>query len=124
MTDYNMDSLDTSSLRYIAGACIHSVKNFLANLSLSQIMSNTYKAQVNHRKQQLTCKLIGPPSKIESETIEPLSLIKLLAKDHGGLLYVTDDCFTFFKLLLLIVKKHQNFMSIQYNPENVFLRTI
>ena len=120
MTNYNMDALDTSSLRYIAGACIHSVKNYLANLSLNQIMSHTYKAQVNHRKQQLTSKLIGPPSKIEMDTIEPQSLIKLLAKDTGGLLYVTDECFTFFKLLLLTVKKHQNFKSIQYDPENVF----
>ena len=123
-TKLQLDHLDKSSLRYIAGACIHSVKNDLAKLSMNQVMNKKYEAQVTHRKNQLTSRLVGPPSRIESEMVEPESLIKLLMKDTGGLLYVTDQCFNFFKMLLLKIKQSQNIVSIQYDPENVFLQTV
>ena len=117
----SMDNLHLSSLRDIAGACIHSVRNTLGKLATNQIMNKQYEAQINHRKRQLTTKLIGPPSQIERETLHPESLIKLLLKDTGGLLYVTDECFNFFKLLCAKSRKLQHVLAIQLDPENIFL---
>ena len=117
----NLDSLDLSTLRYIAGASIHSVMHKLKDLSLKQIMNNKYKAKLNHRKNQLASKLIGSKHQLDSECIEPESLMKLVEKDRGGLLYVTDNCFYFFKLLLLKIRKYQNMMKVQLEPNAAFI---
>ena len=114
--DTNLDALDKSSLRYIAGATIHAVRSKLQDLSLKQVMNAEYKAKLNHRKHQLT-------HLISEKTLDPDSLRKLIQQDYGGLLYVTDETFTFFKLLLLQTRKLQNIASIQIDPQSVFSRT-
>ena len=121
--DFNLDELDKSSLRYIAGAAIHSVRNHLEDLSMKQIMNDEYKSKLNHRKHQLTCQLIGSPQLIQNKTCEPESLLKIIERDYGGLLYVTDQTFEFFKLLLLKTRQTQNIMTVQIDPENVFIKT-
>ena len=67
--DLDLDALDKSSLRYIAGATIHSLRDKLENLSLKQVMNNAYKSNLNHRKHQLTAKLVGPPQKIAEKKL-------------------------------------------------------
>ena len=116
----NLDALDRSSLRYIAGASIHHVREKLEHLAMSQLMDGNYKAKLNHRKHQLTSKLIGPPHVIQSKSCDPDSLLKVIDKDFGGLLYVTDDTFEFFKVLLLKTKQTQNILSVQMHPDNFF----
>ena len=122
-TELQLDSLDKSSLRYIAGACIHHVREKLEKLTMNSPMSFSLRSQLNHRKHQLTSKLIGPPQLIEKESCEPESFSKILEKDYGGLLYVTDDTFCFFKLLMLKLSKQQNLLTLQYQPDTVFTRT-
>ena len=82
----DLDALDKSSLRYIAGATIHSLHDKLESLSLKQVMNDTYRSNLNHCKHQLTSKLIGPPHTIAAKSCEPESLYKLLERDYGGLL--------------------------------------
>ena len=119
----HMDNLDKGTLRYIAGASIHHVREKLEKLTFTDPANSCMKAQINHHKHQLTSKLIGPPQVIEKESCEPESLCKILEKDYGGLLYVTDDTFIFFKLLLLKLSKQQNLLSLQYESDTVFTRT-
>ena len=92
-------------------------------MSMNSIMSNTYKARIENRKHQLTSKLIGPQQQIHSESTEPESLLKIIQNDKGGFLYVTDETFTFFKLLLVKLKRMQNTLSVQWNAECSFLQT-
>ena len=120
----NLDSLDLSTLRYIAGASIHSVITKVRQLSMKQIMNSKYKAKMNHRKSQLASKLIGSKYQLESECIEPESLLKLIEKDRGGLLYVTDNCFYFFKNLLVKIRKFQNLMQVQMEPNTAFINAM
>ena len=42
--ELHLDNLDKSTLRYIAGASLHSVRNKLEKMSMNSIMSNKYKA--------------------------------------------------------------------------------
>ena len=119
-----MGYLDKSTLRYIAGAAVHSVVSNLKAVCTRQVMNNVYKAKVAHRQTQLAAKLIGPPQQIQNESIEPESLLKLLHKDRGGLLYVTDETFQVFKLMMLRLRKLQNLVTLQTNPENVFANTV
>ena len=121
--EVNLDSLDKSSLRYIAGATIHSLHDRLENLSMKQIMNDQYRSKLDHRKHQLTSKLIGPPQNICEKSCKPESLSKLIEKDYGGLLYVTDDTFKFFKLLLIKTRKLQNISSLQLDPHSIFTMT-
>ena len=122
--ELELDALDKSSLRYIAGATIHSLRDKLENLSLKQVMNDAYRSKLNYRKHQLTSKLIGPPQKIAEKSVEPESLYKILEKDYGGLLYVTDETFQFFKLLLLRTRSLQNLKSLQIDPQSVFIHTV
>ena len=91
---------------------------------MKQVMNDQYKAQLNHRKHQLTSKLIGPPHKISEKSCKPESLSKLLEKDYGSLLYVTDETFQFFKLLLIKTRKLQNICSVQLDPHSIFTITV
>ena len=103
--ELSLDDSDKSTLRYIAGAANHAVHHKLEKMSMNSIMNNNYKACIQNRKHQLTSKLIGSPQQIQSESKDPESLLKLLENDKGGLLYVTDDTFEFFKLLLIQAKQ-------------------
>ena len=122
--EVNLDSLDKSSLQYIAGATIHSLRDRLENLCMKEIMNDQYRSKLNHRKHQLTSKLIRPPQNICQKSCEPESLSKLIKKDYGGLLYVTDDTFKFFKLLLITTRKLQNIRSLQLDPHSIFTITV
>ena len=122
--ELSLDDLDKSTLRYITGAAIHSVRHKLEKMSINSVMNNRYKVCIENRKHQLTSKLIGSPQQIQSESKDPESLLKLLENDKGGLLYVTDDTFDFFKLLLIELKCMQNILSVQWNKENSFIMTI
>ena len=122
--EMNLDDLDKSTLRYIAGAAIHAVRHKLEKMSVNSIMNNSYKACILNRKHQLTLKLIGSPQQIQSESKDAESLMKLLENDKGGLLYVTDDTFEFFKLLLIQLKHMQNILSVQWNKDNSFIMTM
>ena len=87
-------------------------------------MTNKYKAAVAHRQSQLATKLLGPPDKIQADSVEPESLMKLMEKDRGGLLYVTDDAFAFFKVLMIKLRKLQNLMALQTHPSQVFSNAV
>ena len=115
--------LDKSTLRYIAGAAVHSVVSKLQAVCNRQVMNNAYKAKVAHRKTQLATKLIGPPQQIQNESLEPESLLKLIHRDKGGLLYVTDQTFQVFKLMMLRLRKYQNLVTLQTHPDTVFANT-
>ena len=123
-TESAMDDLDKSSLRYIAGACIHAVRHHFARMAMSKVFSDKYQSKLLHRKHQMTNLLIGPRAKIETESIEPESLLKLIQKDTGGLLYVTDQVFKFFILLLQKVKLYQNFISLQFDPTTTYIDAV
>ena len=121
---YTFSDLDKSTLRYIAGAAIHSVLNSLRKVASRQVMNNKYKALLCHRQAQLATKLMGPPDKIQEESVEPESLLKLISKDKGGLLYVNDATFQLFKVLMLKLRKLQNMMTLQTDPDQVFSSTL
>ena len=120
----NFDCLDLSTLRYIAGASIHAVMSKVKELSMNNIMNDKYKARLNHRKNQLASKLVASKSQLDSECIEPQSLLKLIERDRGGLLYVTDSCFIFFKMLLVKIRKYQNLLNVQLEPAAAFLQAM
>ena len=99
-SDQNLDALDKSSLRYIAGACIHSVRNTFRRTAMQNVFKDHLKAKITNKTHQLTSRLIGSKTALEGESVEPESLLKLMAKDTGGLLFVTDETFTFFQAIV------------------------
>ena len=119
-----LDSLDKSSLRYIAGACIHSVRNSFQRTAMQNVFKDHLKAKITKRTHQLTSRLIGSKTALEAETVEPESLLKLLHNNTGGLLFVTDETFVFFKLLMVKVKFFQNMMRVQIDPQLAYLKAI
>ena len=123
-TTVNLDDLDKSTIRYIGGAAIHSVRQKLERMSMSSLMNKEYEANLNYRKHQLTSKLISSPQMIAAKAIEPNSLLKVIERDKGGLLYVTDQAFNFFQMLFIKLKLKQNLMSLQMDPQNVFLKSM
>ena len=56
-------------------------KSFL-QMSLYTILKDQFQVILLHHKQQQTAHLIGPRTYIESDSIEPESLLKLLEKRY------------------------------------------
>ena len=119
-----LDNLDKSTLRYVGGACLHYVRNSMKKMAIENVYKNELKAKVMHRIHQLTAQLIGSKTSLENETLEPESLLKLMEKDTGGLLYVSDQTFDFFKLLLQRIQPHLNIMTIQMDPQLAYMKVL
>ena len=120
----DLDNLDKSTLRYIGGACLHYVRNSMKKMAIENVYKNDLKSKVMLRIHQLTGQLIGSKTSLENETLEPESLLKLMEKDTGGLLYVTDETFNFFKLLLQRIQPHLNIMTIQMDPQLAYMKAV
>ena len=92
---------DKSVLCYVAGATVHNLVQQLNNSLSHKMLSDTFGCRVEYKKRQLMEKYYILHITLKTDDRDSLLELVWRESDKGGLLYVTDEAFSFFKLLFI-----------------------
>ena len=117
----DLSNLDRAILRYVAGATIHEVTKSVHESASNNLLTASNKACIEYRCCQLMEKLWLPEGYALEHTNDPESLKEILQRQYKsrGLTIVSDEAFTFFKLLFCKVKNVQTFWNLERNKYNL-----
>ena len=120
-TIQDMSDLERSILRYIAGATIYEVTESVCESAINHMLTSINKSRIEYRCCQLLKKLCLPEGYALEHTNDPEYLKEILECQYKsrGLTVISDEAFTFFKLLYCKVKSVQTFQNLERNKYNL-----
>ena len=113
-------------MRYVSGATIHEVSSKQCDAAQHNMVSHLSKVKINHRCCQLLETLCIPQGIALENTKDPESLKEILHRQYQskGLTIVSDEAFTFFKVLYCKLKLLQTFKNLEHNKINLLQVTV
>ena len=120
----NVDQINV--LRYIAGTCLKYLSKKMQTACSRTLFGKTYKSKCFYKANQLLGHLCTTEQHLIETTTEPQSLLEVIRRQKigGGLTFVTDEAFTFFKTIYLELKQLQSRSRFERNLSVLYHNTV